>query len=146
MSSSYFLDKSRLFSSSVTGDADAWVPSTYSSTTVDEYVEINLDTSYDVSAIITRGSPFSRKFSHSITVQHSTDGITWSRILDDSGSERVYSANFDDTHAVYVDLQQNITTQYLRVFGRSSDQVTLQLEVVGKPTRGLLTILHAPQD
>ena len=131
------MDKSRLFSSSETANADAWVPSSYTQSVTDEYVQIDFLTQYDVVAIVTRGSPVLQKFCHSITVQHSNDLTTWSQMLDGSGVERVYSANFDDTHPVTVELQPTITAQYLRVFGRSDDQITLQLEVIGKPTSGL---------
>ncbi|XP_071511713.1 uncharacterized protein [Diadema antillarum] len=97
-------------------------------------ITITLDAKYLVTGVITQGRAGANEFVTSYYVESSTDDV-WTTYADiDTGSNKIFSANYDDSSAVTHHFQRPVIASTVKVEIRtyfSSSYISLRMELLG---------------
>lgn len=98
----------------------------------DQYLQIDFMEPRNIAGVVTKGREDVPQWVTSYNVAYSNDGVTWNKIVDDTGDVKNFPANYDQDSVVTNMLPSIVRTRYLRIIPKSwKNWISMQAEILG---------------
>nr|CAD7570854.1 unnamed protein product [Timema californicum] len=125
----YGPSRARLNSEEEEGLGKGWVPSSNSH---DEWIQFDFLEPRNLTGVTTQGGNHGNSWVEAYTVKYSHDGKVWNPIVDTTGKERVFLANFDSDTPQTNHFEHIVQTRLIRLVPvKWHHNISLRAEVLG---------------
>nr|CAD7397465.1 unnamed protein product [Timema cristinae] len=125
----YGPSRARLNSEEEEGLGKGWIPS---SNSYDEWIQFDFLEPRNLTGVTTQGGNHGNSWVEAYTVKYSHDGKVWNPIVDTTGKERVFLANFDSDTPHTNHFEHIVQTRLIRLVPvKWHHDISLRAEVLG---------------